>query len=170
MKCNFYTSPAMMGWTYFLTLFTICVGAIAIILFFKSILLNACLALLVLALILVLNMKKGLIEADEEKVYISRYFFGQYIFRRSIAYYDIDSFKCHTELIKGKYRVKYVIITTIKVSNGDELVYYSRISVDEGMPVNNPDKFQKIVGSHPAMQLREYVSKNIRACLEENKK
>ena len=162
----------MMGWTYLLTLLTICGGGVVIILLFifESILLNACFALLVLALILVLNMKKGMIEADEEKVYISRYFFGHYIFKKSIAYYDIDSFKCHTELIKGKYRVKYAIVTTIKVSNGDELVYFSKISVDEGMPVNNPDKFQKIVDSHPAIQLRKYVSKNIRACLEENKK
>ena len=162
----------MMAWTYFLTLLVICGGGVVVIVLFifESILLNACFALLVLALILVLNMKKGIIEADEEKVSISRYFFGLYIFKKSIAYYDIDSFKCHTELIKGKYRVKYAIVTTIKVSSGDELVYFSKISVDEGMPVNNPDKFRKIVDAHPAMQLREYVGKNIRACLDENKK
>ncbi|MBQ8780640.1 MAG: hypothetical protein IJZ72_03060 [Oscillospiraceae bacterium] len=165
MKCNFNTTPTMIAVAYVLVLALIFGTGILAINLFASIVLIVGYVLLILGLIFVINIRKGIIQADEENVCISRYFFGKYILKKSIAYCDIDSFKCHTELVKGKYRVKYRIVTVIKESNGNECVFFTNLDIPEDLPVNNPDKYNKILETHPMMELRAYVSQNIKAYL-----
>ena len=165
MKCNFNTTPTMIAVAYVFVLALIVGAGVLVISLFKNVVLIAVYVLLILGLILVINIRKGIIQADEENVCISRFFFGKYLFKKCIAYCDIDSFKCHTELVKGKYRVKYRIVTVIKESNSNERVFFTNLDIPEDLPVNNPDKYNKILETHPMMELRAYVSQNINAYL-----
>ena len=172
MKCNFNTTPAMMVTAYVLLLASVLGTGILIIslCFFESVFLIVSCVLVIFSLIFVLNIKRGMIQADEKGICISRYFFGRYILKKSIDYCDIDSYKCQVEVVQGKYRIKYKLVTIIKVSNGDELVYFTDLNIPPDLPANNHDKYKKIVETHPVMELREYVSKNIRAYLSDNMK
>ncbi|MBQ8825505.1 MAG: hypothetical protein IJ007_00235, partial [Oscillospiraceae bacterium] len=90
MKCSFNTTPTMMATAYVLILASILGTGILIINYFGSAFLNVSYVLVVLSLIFVLNIKRGMIQADEKCVCISRYFFGRYILKKSIDYCDID--------------------------------------------------------------------------------
>ena len=120
-------------------------------------------SLIILALILVLNLKKGTIQADEEKIQISRYLFGRRVFNKNIAYYDIDRVECCPYLENGRNAYgRYRLVMTIKENNGNERSFYTNLNISKHMPVQNPDKYKRFIETHPMMELSMYINKEIR--------
>ena len=163
MKCDFSATPAMIAVQYMLDIALI----LGIGMFFteasESVVTYVIFALIIMGLILVSNLKKGIIKADEENVQISRYLFGRKVLKKSIAYYDIDTAECRTDLETGRYGfIRYRLVTTIKENDGNERTFYTNLRIPKDMPVQEPDKYKIFIETHPVMELSGYINKKIR--------
>ena len=162
MKCNFNSTPAMIAAEYILILVLIIGTGMLFKEEFKISVL-VCYTLIIIGLIVVSNLKKGSIQTDEESVYISRSLFGHEVLKKSVAYYDIDTVECHADLETGRYGfIRYRLVTVIKENNSNERVFYTHLSIPKDMPVQNPEKYKKIIEIHPMMKLCAHINRKVK--------
>ena len=121
------------------------------------------LILSMIALIITLNLKSGIICAIEDKVIITHIFLSKSVFVSAISYEDIKCAEYNVKALHSRLGFcGYEIILTITEKTENEFKITAAMNIDEHMPTEKPDEYKKYLNEQPLVKMCRFINERAR--------